>query len=101
MECSDGVQGPPSLLFNGPGGFPEGKRPDLDVDHSLQGSAEVKNVWRYTFTPPMRLYEVNILCFTVYKTDQVELNINKLRRTVNNCIAQLMLQALLLSFRRT
>jgi len=30
----------------------------------------------------MRLHEVDILPFTVYKTDQVEFNINKLRRTV-------------------
>jgi len=85
----------------GPGGFPEGKWPELDVDHSLQCNAEVRNEWSYNCTPPMLLHEVDILPFTVYKTDQVECNINKLRITVTYCIAQLMLQALLLSFPRT
>jgi hypothetical protein len=28
------------------------KRPDLEADHSLLPSAEVKNAWNYTSTPP-------------------------------------------------
>ena len=58
----------------GPGGFPESKQSELDVDHSLQCSAEVKNEWSYNCAPPMRLHEVDILPFTVYKTDEVKFN---------------------------
>jgi len=84
----------------GPGVFPRVKRPELDVDHSLQCSAVVKNEWSYTCAPLMRLHEVDILPFTVYKTDKVEFNISKMQRPVTH-IAQLMLQGLLLSFSRT
>jgi hypothetical protein len=42
----------------------------------------------------MRLHEVDILRFTVYKTDQLEFNTNKMLRPVTHYIAQLMLQAL-------
>jgi hypothetical protein len=28
------------------------KRPGLEIDHSLSGSAEVRNMWIHTFTPP-------------------------------------------------
>jgi hypothetical protein len=30
---------------------PELKRPEIEADHSLPSSAEVKNAWRYTSTP--------------------------------------------------
>jgi hypothetical protein len=37
----------------GIGGFFAGvKRPRREADYSLPSSAEVKNVWSYTFTPP-------------------------------------------------
>jgi hypothetical protein len=49
----------------------------------------------------MRLHEVDILPFTVYKTDQAEFNINKMQRPVTHYIAQLLLQAVLLSSSRT
>jgi hypothetical protein len=35
------------------GGFSPGvKRPGREADHSPLASAEVKNTWIYTFTPP-------------------------------------------------
>jgi hypothetical protein len=34
------------------------KRPGLEADHSLPSSAEVKNDWSYTSTPPIRLHGV-------------------------------------------
>jgi hypothetical protein len=37
------------------------KRPGREADHSLPSSAEVKNVWSYTSTPPIRLHGV-MLC---------------------------------------
>jgi len=49
----------------------------------------------------MRLHEVDILPFTVYKIDQVEFNVNRMHRLVTPYIAQLMLQAVLLSSART
>jgi hypothetical protein len=30
-------------------------RPGREADHSALSSAEVKNAWRYTSTPPIRL----------------------------------------------
>jgi hypothetical protein len=32
------------------------KRPGREADHSLPSSAEVKNAWSYTSTPPIRLH---------------------------------------------
>jgi hypothetical protein len=32
------------------------KRPGCEADHSPQSSAEVKNAWSYTSTPPIRLH---------------------------------------------
>jgi hypothetical protein len=40
------------------GSFPGGKRPGREADHSPPSSAEVKNVWSYTSTPPVRLHGV-------------------------------------------
>jgi hypothetical protein len=40
------IQGIPGALF------PAVKRPGREADHSPPSSAEVKNVWRYTSTPP-------------------------------------------------
>jgi hypothetical protein len=34
------------------------KQPGCEVDHSLPSSAEVKNAWGYTCTPPICLYGV-------------------------------------------
>jgi hypothetical protein len=34
------------------------KRPGREADNSAPSSAEVKNVWGYTSTPPTRLYGV-------------------------------------------
>jgi hypothetical protein len=34
------------------------KRPGREANHSLPSSAEVKNAWSYTFTPPIRLHGV-------------------------------------------
>jgi len=49
-----------SLLSNGYQGlFPCGvKRQGHEANHSLPSSAEVKNAWSYTFTPPIRLHGV-------------------------------------------
>lgn len=47
---------PPSLIFNGYyGSIPEARRPGRDVEHSLQSSADVKDEWKYTSTPPVYL----------------------------------------------
>jgi hypothetical protein len=40
------------------GSFPGVKRLVREADHSPQSSAEVKNAWSYTFTPPIRLHGV-------------------------------------------
>ena len=49
----DRLWGPPSLLFSGySGSFPGLKRPGRKVDRSAPSTAEVKNEWRYTSTPP-------------------------------------------------
>jgi hypothetical protein len=37
---------------------PQVKRPGREVDHSPPSSAEVKNAWGYTSTPPIFLYGV-------------------------------------------
>jgi hypothetical protein len=34
------------------------KRPGIEADHSPPSSAEVKNEWSYTSTPPIRLHGV-------------------------------------------
>jgi hypothetical protein len=34
------------------------KLPQREADHSPPSSVEVKNEWRYTFTPPIRLHGV-------------------------------------------
>jgi hypothetical protein len=34
------------------------KRPGREADHSPTSSAEVKNVWSYTSTPPIHLHGV-------------------------------------------
>jgi hypothetical protein len=35
------------------------KRPEREADHSHPSSAEVKNEWSYTSTPPIRLHGEN------------------------------------------
>jgi hypothetical protein len=41
------------------GSFPGGvKRPGREADHSPPSSAEVKNAWSYTSTPPIRIHGV-------------------------------------------
>jgi hypothetical protein len=47
--------GPTSLLSKGYQGI---KRPGLVVDHPPPSSAEVKNAWSYSSTPPIRLHGV-------------------------------------------
>jgi len=57
---SDGLWGPPSLLFNAQWGFvPEVKRLGRDFDHLPLSSAKVKNEWSYTSTPPTCLHGVD------------------------------------------
>jgi hypothetical protein len=36
----------------------EANRPGREADHSLPSSAEIKNAWSYTSTPPMRLHDM-------------------------------------------
>ena len=53
----DSVWDPPSLLDSGYGcSVLEIKRPGSDVDTSPPSSAEVKNEWIYTSSPPVCLY---------------------------------------------
>jgi hypothetical protein len=55
----DRLWNPPSLLSNVYYGFfPGVKRPGREADHSVPFSAEVKNVWSCTSTPPIRLHGV-------------------------------------------
>jgi hypothetical protein len=44
--------------------FPEVKRPESDVDHSLPSSIEVKNAWRCIYTPSERIHVVGSNNFT-------------------------------------
>jgi len=43
-------------------------RPWREADHSPPSSAEIKNVWSYTFTPPVRLHRTGstLLCKCKY-----------------------------------
>jgi hypothetical protein len=51
----------PSLLFNrNRSSFPGVKWTGRDADHSPSYSAEIKNEWSYTFTPPTLLHGVEI-----------------------------------------
>jgi hypothetical protein len=58
--CSDRLWSPPQPPIQWvPGAlFLEVKRPKRDADHSPPSSAEVKNKWSYTSTPPVRLHGV-------------------------------------------
>jgi hypothetical protein len=47
---------PPSYPMGTMGSFPGIKRQGRVADHSPPSSAEVKNAWSYTFTPPIRLH---------------------------------------------
>jgi hypothetical protein len=50
---------PPSFLQNEYWGlFPVAKAAGREADHSPPSSAEVKNAWSYTSTPPIRLHDV-------------------------------------------
>jgi hypothetical protein len=45
--------------------LPQGvKRPQHEADHSPPSSAEIKNEWRYTSTPPVYLHDVDRNTFT-------------------------------------
>jgi hypothetical protein len=65
--CPDRFWGPPSLLSNGyQGALSLGvKRPGREADHSPPSSAEAKNAWTYTSTPPVRLWPVRARRLTV------------------------------------
>jgi hypothetical protein len=59
-KLSDGLWGPPSLLFKVHWGFiPEVKRLVHDFDHLPLSSAEVKNEWSYSSTLPICLHGVD------------------------------------------
>ena len=67
LKRPDGLWGPPRLLFDGTyGSFLAVKRPGRDADHSPPCRAEVKNEWRHTSTPSVRLHGVVKDNFTVY-----------------------------------
>jgi hypothetical protein len=58
---ADRLLGPLSLLLNGyRGSVPRVKWPGSEVYHSLPSSAEVKNEWSYTSTPPTCLHGVEL-----------------------------------------
>jgi len=38
--------------------FQGAKRPGREADHSIPHTAKVKNAWKYTSTPPIRLHGV-------------------------------------------
>jgi hypothetical protein len=55
--CPVQLRDPPNLLSNGyRGPSLEERQPGLEADHSPPPSAEVKNEWSYTSTPPIRLH---------------------------------------------
>jgi hypothetical protein len=49
---------PASYIMDMGGYFLGVKRPEREADHSPPSSAEVKNAWSYTSTPPIRLHGV-------------------------------------------
>ena len=72
-ERPDRLWGTPTFLLNGSrGSFPGLKRTGRDVDNSSPSSAEVKNEWSYTSTPPLYLHGLDrfncTLNFTVLFT---------------------------------
>ena len=59
---------PPSLLYNGyRGSFPEAKRLGLEADHLPPSTAEFKNEWSYTSSPPVCLHRVDRDIFTSFQ----------------------------------
>jgi hypothetical protein len=49
--CPDRLWGPPNLQFNGyRGSFPGIKWTELEADHPLSASAQIKKMWIYTYT---------------------------------------------------
>jgi hypothetical protein len=52
---------PASYPMGTRGSFPGVKRPEHEVDHSPPSSAEIKNAWSYTSTPPIRLHGVVLI----------------------------------------
>jgi hypothetical protein len=55
-KCPDWVWDPPRLLVGGyRGSFLVVKQLGHGIHHSVPSSAEVKNEWNYTFTPPICL----------------------------------------------
>jgi hypothetical protein len=57
VQTGSGVQ-PTSYKMGTRGSFPEVKRQEREADHSPPTSAEVKKIWTYTSTPPIRLHGV-------------------------------------------
>ena len=55
----------PTAYSLGSGSFPGIKRAEREVDHSPASSAEVKNGWSYTSTPPISPYGVDTDNFTL------------------------------------
>jgi hypothetical protein len=53
--CPDQLWGLPNLLSNGYWGL---KQPGCEADHLPPSSADVKNVWCYTSTPPVCLHSM-------------------------------------------
>jgi hypothetical protein len=58
-RIQNGSGAPQSPIRWVPGALSLGvKRPGREADHSIPYSAEVKNAWSYTSTPPVRLHGV-------------------------------------------
>jgi hypothetical protein len=58
-RCLAGSGAHPASYSIGTRGFSLGvKQPGCEADHSPPSSAEVKNAWSYTSTPPIRLHDV-------------------------------------------
>ena len=71
------LRSPPNPLFNGNRGYFSGaNRRERKVNHSSPSSAEVKNEWRYTSTPPYASMELDRENFTycgMYKLPKTNL----------------------------
>jgi len=71
----------------------EVKRPEREADHSPLFSAEVKNAWNYTSTPPIRLHSVVIVkhsynsTFKIIKVRWCDIipNVDKSNDTMDDC----------------
>jgi hypothetical protein len=67
QNAENGCGAHPSFYSMGTGFFPGLKRPGSEVDQSPPYSAEVKNEWSYTSSPPISFHDVDREKLYVYE----------------------------------